>query len=313
MDNALLPRQEELPANHRSGYVAIVGKPNVGKSTLLNAWLGMKIAAVSPKPQTTRHRLLGILTRPDAQAIFVDTPGLHLPRTKLGEYMVRMAREAIPDADVVLFLVDITELPSQADREIARLCAELRQGTVILVMNKVDLLPVEKLEEHRAAYMALGEFDAALCVSALLGNERGSLLEAALIKLPYGPRYYPEEQVTDQQERFIAAEIIREQLLRLLEHEVPHSTAVVVEDFKERPNGTTYIAANIYTEKDSQKGIIIGQGGAMLKRVGRDARVALEEFLGHKVFLELWVKVRKNWRHDEQLLRQLGYGGEERD
>jgi len=297
----------ELPDDHRSGFIALVGKPNVGKSTLLNLWLGVRIAAVSPKPQTTRQRLLGILTRPDAQAIFVDTPGIHLPRTRLGEQMVRAARNAITDADVVLFLVDVSELPTQADREVARLLGAARDVSAILVMNKADLLAPEQAEAHPAAYQALGSFAATFTISALQGDRCGELLEATIARLPLGPRYYPEDQLTDQQERFIAAELIREQAMRLLEQEVPHAVAVMVQEFKERPNDVVYIAATIYVEKDSQKGIVIGRAGAMLKRIGKAARLALEHFLERRVYLELWVKVRKNWRRDERSLRELGY------
>ena len=298
---------EELPANHRGGFVALVGKPNVGKSTLLNAWLGFKIAAVSPKPQTTRNRLLGILTRPDAQVIFVDTPGIHRPKTRLGDYMVETAKRAIPDADVVLFIVDVSELPSRADHEIAQLFEHLRRIPVILTMNKADLLPSAKVEAHRSAYEMLGRFDGSLCISALTGGNRDTLLELAIAKLPLGPRYYPEDQLTDQQERFIVGELIREQVLRFLEQEVPHAVAVVVQEFEERPNNVIHISANIYTEKESQKGIVIGRGAKMLKRIGREARLSLEQFLDCKVYLELWVKVRKNWRRNEHYLRQLGY------
>ena len=293
---------------HRSGFVALVGKPNVGKSTLLNIWLGTKVMAVSPKPQTTRNRLLGILTRPDAQVIFVDTPGIHLAKSKLGDYMVEMAKRAIPDADVLLFMVDVSHPPSRADREVAKLLSDLRQDlAVVLAMNKVDLVGEKEREQHTAAYQALGRFDAALCISALMGYNRGELLEMIVSKLPLGPRYYPEDQLTDQQERFIASELIREQVLRCLEQEVPHAVAVVVQEFKERPNDVIYVSANIYTERDSQKGIVIGRGGAMIKRIGQGARGALQEFLGRKVYLDLWVKVRKDWRRKEQSLREFGY------
>ena len=221
--------------------------------------------------------------------------------------MVATARRAIPDADVVLLLVDASEPPDRADQEVARLLEGLHDTPVILVLNKVDLLPPGEEEAHRAAYEALGAFAASVPISALSGHHRDALLEETISLLPPGPRYYPEDQITDQQERFVAAELIRERALELLQQEVPHALAVIVQEFKERENGVTYIAANIYTERESQKGIVIGQGGAMLKRIGREARVALEQFLETKVYLELWVKVRKNWRHDERFLRQLGY------
>jgi GTP-binding protein Era len=306
-EEGLLFPEEELPPDHRSGFVTLLGKPNVGKSSLMNAWLGFKIAAVTPKPQTTRNRLLGILTQPNAQIIFLDTPGIHMPRTKLGEYMVTAAREAISEADVLLFLVDASQRPDEADAEIARVIKKAGNPATILVLNKADLLSPEELEQQQAAYRALDDFENVMAISATTGYQRDELLQLVISKLPLGPRFFPEEQITDMQERFIAAEMIREQLMQLLEQEVPHALAVVVQEFNERPNGTLYISATIYTEKDTQKGIVIGRGGAMLKRVGQQAREALQDFFERKVYLDLWVKVRKNWRKDERQLRQLGY------
>ena len=298
---------QDLPPDHRSGFVALIGKPNVGKSTLLNTWLGTRLAPVSPKPQTTRNRLLGILTREDAQIVFVDTPGIHRPRTKLGDYMVEVARQAIPDADLILFLVDLSHPPTRADRAVADLLAEVRDIPVILVMNKRDLVKPERLGEHCRAFEILGSFAASYTICALNGDGCPELLERAISGLPLGPRYYPEDQLSDQQERFIASELIREQVMRFLEDEIPHATAVVVQEFSERPNGTLYVAANIFVEKDSQKGIVIGRQGGMLKRIGQAARTALQDFFHCKVYVELWVKVRKNWRRKDNLLRQLGY------
>ncbi len=304
---------DSTPPHHCSGYVALVGKPNVGKSTLLNAWLGFKIAAVSPKPQTTRNRLLGILTRPDAQVIFVDTPGIHLPRTKLGDFMVTTAKRAIPDADAVVFMVDATEDPTAADREIAILLSESQPAQadervpVVLALNKADRVAPGELSKRLEAYGALGSFVETFALSALEGHNRDALLERIVSLLPLGPRYYPEDQLTDQQERFIAAELIREQVMTLLQQEVPHATAVLVDEFKERDNGVTFISATIYVEKETQKPIVIGRGGSMLKRIGRAARTELEHNMERRVYLELWVKVRKNWRKDERQLRQLGY------
>ncbi len=294
-------------ADHRSGFVAVIGKPNVGKSTLINAWLGHKIAIVSPKPQTTRHRLRGILTRPDAQIIFVDTPGIHQPRHKLGEFMVETATKSIPDADVVLFLVDVSEMPTAEDEQIAQLIAEHGQAPVILVLNKADLLPPEKVQPHSDAYFELVKHDEWMMISATRGDNRDKLLEMVVARLPEGPRYYPPDQLTDQNMRFIVAELIREQVLRFAHQEVPHAVAVAVEEWKQRREDLTYIGANIFVEKDSQKGIIIGQGGRMLKRIGRAAREEIEQLVGNRVYLDLWVKVRKKWRRDEQELRRLGY------
>ncbi len=306
--------QEELPPDHRSGFVAMVGKPNVGKSTLMNAWLGVKLAAVSPKPQTTRTSMLGILTRPDAQVIFVDTPGIHEPRTKLGAYMVDKAQRAIDDADLILFVADITEAPDENDRQAAQFLADNIPADLImmLALNKADAVSEEVRATNRAAYESLGAFREALEISALTGMNRDALLERIIANLPEGPRFYPEDQLTDAQERFIAAELIREHALNALEQEVPHALAVVVQDFQERENGVLYISANLFVEKDSQKGIVIGRGGNMLKQIGRDARQELETFFETKVYLELWVKVRKNWRRNENYLRQLGYPGPKR-
>ncbi|MFQ5857832.1 MAG: GTPase Era [Anaerolineae bacterium] len=299
--------EDELPPDHRSGFVAVIGKPNVGKSTLINAWLGEKIAIVSPKPQTTRHRLRGILTRPDAQIIFVDTPGIHQPRHKLGEFMVETAAKSIPDADVVLFMVDVSEMPTAEDEQIARLIEKHGQAPVILVLNKADLLPPEKVKPHSDACFKLVQYDDWMTISATRGDNREELLDMVVARLPQGPRYYPAHQLTDQNMRFIAAELIREQVLRFVHQEVPHAVAVVVEEWKQRREDLTYIGANIFVEKDSQKGIIIGQGGSMLKRIGRAAREEIVRLVGNRVYLELWVKVRKKWRKDEDALRRLGY------
>ncbi len=301
----LLP--EELPPDHRSGFVAVVGKPNVGKSTLMNAYLGQKIAIVSEKPQTTRNRLLGILTRPNAQVIFVDTPGIHSPQHKLGEFMVETAVRAIPDADVVVFLVDVSTTPTDEDIRIAELIREKCRAPVLLALNKIDLLSPADVQPHTEAYRSLGDFADWLLISATRGDNRDELLDLIIAHLPEGPRYYPEEQVTDQQERFIAAELIREAVLRHTHQEVPHAVAVMVEEFKERGPDMTYIAARIFVERNSQKGILIGQGGRMLKRIGQEARKEIEAMVGTRVYLELRVKVKKKWRRDERELRRLGY------
>jgi GTP-binding protein Era len=313
-DLAGLLMPEDLPPDHRSGFVAVVGKPNVGKSTLMNAYLGQKIAIVSPKPQTTRNRLLGILTLErergdiaDAQIVFVDTPGIHQPLHKLGEYMVETAVRAIPDADVVLFLVDVSRPPGDEDRQIARILREQCRVPALLVLNKADLLAPEEVSSHVEAYQALGEFDDWLLVSALHGDNRDRLLQETIERLPLGPRYYPEEQVTDQQLRFMAAELVREQVMRHLRQEIPYSVAVVVQEFKERSEDLTYISANIFVERDTQKPIVLGRRGEMIKRIGRDARREIEQLLDTRVYLELWVKVRKKWRKDERELRRLGY------
>jgi GTPase len=299
---------EEMPEGHKSGFVALVGKPNVGKSTLMNRWMGLKVAAVTPKPQTTRTRLQGILTREDAQIIFVDTPGIHRPRTGLGDYMVDTARHAVPDADLVVFMVDLGEPPDAADENVASLVARYISIPAILAMNKADLLSEEELAERTKAYEALGQFDHVVVISAEHGQGTDELLDLVLERLPEGPRFYPADQVTDQSERFIAAELIREQVLLHLHQEVPHAIAVQVQDFKERDNGVLYIAANIFTERESQKGIVIGSRGSMLKQIGSASRQSLEAFFERQVYVDLWVKVRQDWRTNQTYLKQLGYG-----
>lgn len=297
---------EELPSDHRSGYVAVVGKPNVGKSTLLNALLGEKVAIVSPKPQTTRANQLGILTRPEIQIVFVDTPGIHEARTKLGEYMVDVARAAIPDADVVLFIVDLSGPPDAADTAIASLVRGV-EVPVILALNKRDILSEDEADERIAAYRELAPHASAIEVSALTGTNVDTVLNQIFEVMPPGPRYFPADFLTQTQLRESAAELIREQVLLLYEQEVPHAVAVKVDEFKERSADLTYISATIFVERDSQKAILIGKRGAALKVLGKSARSALESMLETKVYLDLWVKVMKNWRKDEDALKRLGY------
>ena len=304
----------ETRPDHRSGFVAVIGRPNVGKSTLMNGLVGQKVAIASPKPQTTRSRILRILTRDDAQVIFVDTPGLHRPRHKLGQAMVAAATRAIPVADAVLFVTDVSVPPTNEDRMIAGLIAKHTESPVILVLNKMDLLPAEKVKPHTESYWALvPDHREWIMTTATKGTNLDKLLEMILAALPEGPRYYPGDQVTDQTEREIAAELVREQVLRRTRQEIPHAVAVVVEEFKERENArmpgirTVYVAANIYVEKESQKGIIIGRGGKMLRQIGAAARHEIERMTDGQIYLDLWVKVRKGWRRDERELRRLGY------
>ena len=297
----------------KSGFVAIIGKPNVGKSTLLNAYLGQKVAIVSDKPQTTRVRQLGILTRPDAQVIFVDTPGIHQPLHKLGQAMVDSATRALGDADVIVFLCDVSELPGDEDRQIAALIHDqVSERPVLLALNKMDRLSAEKVKEHTEAYWSLlaGEPRVTwdwMMLSAVTGDNRDKLLDMIVARLPEGPLYYPEDQVTDRTEREVAADLVREQVLRFTHQEVPHAVAVVVEQWDERRSGAIHIGATIYVERESHKGIVIGKGGAMLKKIGAAARRELDHLTGARVFLELWVKVRPEWRARESDLRELGY------
>ena len=299
---------DETPEGHKSGFVAVIGRPNVGKSTLMNRIVGQKVAIVSPKPQTTRSRILGILTHQDVQVIFVDTPGIHRPHHKLGQAMVATATRAVPDADVVLFVADVSALPTDEDRLIAELIPQHTQAPVILVLNKMDLLPPEKVQPHTEAYWALVPYHREWMMTiATQGVNLDELLALIVGVLPEGPRYYPGDQVTDQTEREIAAELIREQVLRHTYEEVPHAVAVVVEAFEERESGAVYVAANVFVERESHKGIIIGRRGQMLRQIGAAARQEIERMTGGPVYLDLWVKVRKGWRRDEQALRRLGY------
>ncbi len=312
---------EELPEDHRSGVVAVIGRPNVGKSTLLNRLLGQKIAITSPKPQTTRDQLLGILTLPDAQFLFMDTPGMHQPEHKLGEYMMTVVKETLTDADVVLWLVDINTPPTKEDSRIADVLRGLYgqkqlTGKVILGLNKLDQYNGgdEQLEERIAHYRQLvhwlGETSKSLTAipfSALSGEGGPALQNAVREALPLGPRYYPADQVTDIQTRFIVAELIREKALMHLQQEVPHSLAVVVDEFTPRSEDMTYISAILYVERKSQKGIVLGQHGSMIKKIGKSARPEIENLVGTRVYLELWVKVYEKWRRREPLLRRLGY------
>jgi GTP-binding protein Era len=294
---------------HRSGFIAIIGRPNVGKSTLLNALLGQKIAAVSPRPQTTRRRQLGILTLKNAQLIFVDTPGLHSAKHKLGEFLNQEAQEALDGVDLILWLVDASTVPTEEDTQIANLLKGVARRTPrMLVLNKVDLVKPEDLSARESEYAVLMENASLMKVSASNRLGLGELLEALIQASPEREADYPEEQVTDLYEREIAGDLIREACLIKLRDEVPHGMAVRIDEFKERENGMAYIAATIFVERESQKGIVIGEGGKMLKSIGSAARKEIEEMGGRKVFLELRVKVSKDWRNDPNMLKQFGYG-----
>ncbi len=298
----------KVPPGHKSGFVALIGRPNVGKSTLMNTLLGHKVAIVTPKPQTTRNTMLGILTRPDCQIIFVDTPGIHKPLHKLGEYMVEVALQTLQEADAILWLVDVSGEPRDEDLIISRRLEDVRGKTpIVMAGNKVDLIPPEEVNEREQIFRPLAPNSVWIPISAVRGDGLQELVSALRDLLPEGPRLYPPDQLTDAQERFIAAEVIREKALLLLRQEVPYAIAVVVNEYKERRDDLLYISATIYVERDSQKGIVLGQGGRMLKRIGTSAREELEAITGKKVFLDLWVKVRPRWRKDENALRWFGY------
>lgn len=291
-----------------SGFVAILGKPNVGKSTLVNAFLGQKIAAVSSRPQTTRRRQLGILTLPQAQIVFVDTPGVHVPRHKLGQFFNQEAEEALDGVDVDLFLVDASAEPDDEDRQVVRLLLGQRnKPDLFLGLNKIDLVPASAWEARRAVYQAMVPGATAFLLSAARGDGRAGLLAALVARLPVRPPEYPAEQITDQYEREIATELIREAALVFLREEVPHALAVCLDEFTERGEEGAYIAATLFVERDSQKGIVIGEGGGMLKRIGSAARKEIEAMSGRKVYLSLRVKVEKGWRDNEAALRRFGY------
>ncbi len=292
----------------RSGFVAILGRPNVGKSTLVNALLKQKIAAVSPKPQTTRRRQLGILTDESSQIVFVDTPGLHAPRHKLGEYLNQEARESLEHVDAVLFLVDSAAGPAEEDRLVADLLRSLpKRIPCFLVLNKIDLLDSLQLVSRAAVYSELLPGATLLKVSARQGTGLEDLHAALVGALPQRPPEYPEDQVTDSYERDIAADLIREAALLKLRDEVPHGIAVRIDEFTERENGMAYIGATLFVERESQKGIVIGDGGKMLKAIGTSARQEIESMGGRPVYLELRVKVLKEWRKDENALQRFGY------
>ena len=293
----------------RSGFVAIIGRPNVGKSTLMNALLGQKIAAVSSKPQTTRKRQLGILTTDSAQLVFVDTPGLHNPRHKLGKFLNQEAEESLEGVDVILWLVDASARPTDEDKQIASLLDRTpRRTPLVLAANKMDLVPAEALTARLEAYQALLKKEAhVISISAAQNQNLDQLLELLISLSPFRPPEFDEEQVTDSYERDIAADLIREACLHQLREEVPHGVGVRVDEFTERENGMLYIAATIFVERNSQKGIVIGEGGKMLKAIGSAARKEIEDMGGRKVFLELRVKVLKDWRNDENALKRFGY------
>jgi GTP-binding protein Era len=302
------PSEESSSVEHRAGFVSVLGRPNVGKSTLQNAYLGQKISIVSPTPQTTRRRILGILTLDEAQVIFVDTPGVHQPHHELGKVMLRTASEAIPDADVLLWMVDATRAPGDEDAQVAALIAQRGQGIpLILALNKSDRVPEADRAAVAESFLQLATPDEWLFCSATRGENRDKLLQTLIAYLPFSPAYYPEDQVTDQTERAIAGEFVREQVLLHTRQEVPHSVDVRVDEFKVRSEDMTYIHATVIVERDTQKRILVGQGGRMIKRISQAARKQIEELVGTRVYLELWVKVLPKWRQRDQEIRRLGY------
>ena len=296
----------------RSGMVAIVGPPNAGKSTLMNHLLGQKISIVTPKPQTTRNRILGVVNGDDYQIVLLDTPGLHKAREPLNREMVRIAMDSLNDVDVILYMIDVSlPLPEKIEKEKNREMMEQMEGVaapVILILNKVDLLEKERLLPMIKRYAELYPFYTVLPLSALTGEGTEGVVGELLTILPLGPRYFPEDIPTDASERFLVAEIVREKVFLLTGQEIPYSSAVTIESFKEDPKKQmTTIHATIVLERSSQKGIVIGKGGKKLKSIGIAARKDIEKMLGQKVLLKLWVKVRKNWSKDGRFLKELGF------
>lgn len=295
--------------DYKSGFVALIGRPNVGKSTLLNFLVGQKVAIMSPQPQTTRSKISGIYTDDQEQIVFIDTPGIHKPKNKLDDFMDKSSYSALDEVDVVLFMVE-PEPAGKGDQYIAELLKKIKKP-VLLVINKIDKVHPDKLLSIIDSYKNLGDFAEIVPISASQGNNVSELIKTIAKYLPEGPQFYDADQLTDRPEYFIVAELIREQVLKLTHEEVPHATAVVVDQMRDHEGGKLQIEATIYVERPGQKGIIIGKKGQMLKQIGIAARQEIEALLGEKVNLRLWVKVQKNWRSDPAFLKSIGYNAKE--
>lgn len=289
-----------------SGFVSVIGRPNVGKSTLVNSLIGQKIAIMSDKPQTTRNKILCVLTLNDAQILFIDTPGIHKPKHKLGEYMVKQAEATLKEVDTILFVVDATEKLGAGETYILERLKTV-ETPVVLVINKIDLIERQLLLPIIDLYCRQYSFAEVIPLSAATKENLPELVAKLKSYLQPGPQYYPDDMITDQPERVLVAELIREKVLGLTREEIPHAVAVEVDEMTARANGDVYIRAVVYVERDSQKGIVIGAGGNLLKEIGRQARHDIESLLGSKVFLDLWVKVKKDWRNRGSLLHAFGY------
>lgn len=293
-------------SEHKSGFVAIIGRPNVGKSTLLNRIVGQKIAIMSDKAQTTRNKIQGVYTTPEVQMVFIDTPGIHKPKHKLGNYMVEEAYSALREVDAILFLVCADQKRGRGDDMIMERIKN-NETPVYLIVNKIDKIHPDKLLEVIEDYSQQMDFTEVIPISATEGNNVEHMMEILEQQMPEGPQYFPEDQVTDHPEYFIVSELVREKVLLLTRDEVPHSVAVVIDSMKRDENDKVHVQATIIIERDSQKGIIIGKGGKMLKKIGTLARKDIENLLGDKVYLELWVKVQKDWRDKQVYLQDFGY------
>lgn len=302
---------QENNKKFKSGFISIIGRPNVGKSTFLNHVVGQKIAIMSDKPQTTRNKVQGVVTTDDAQMIYIDTPGIHKPKHRLGDFMVKVARNTLGEVDVILFMVNAEQKIGPGDRFIIDMLKNTKTP-VFLIINKIDLVHPDELLETIVSYQEEYDFAEVVPISALKGNNTAALLDTLKKYLPEGPKYYPDEQVTDHPERFIIAEFIREKVLHLTREEIPHSVAVVIEQIeREKDRDMINVMATIVVDRDSQKGIVIGKRGALLKQVGTEARKDIEMLLGSKVFLELWVKVQKDWRNRPSRLKEFGFDEED--
>ena len=298
----------DLPLIHKAGFVAVLGKPNVGKSTLINTLLQQKVAAVSPKPQTTRKRQLGILTLHDAQVIFIDTPGIHEPRHKLGVSMLQEAVDTLSECDLALMLVDTSSPLDREDHQLAEILKGIkRRFPVLLVLNKIDRVDPADLPQRQSEHVKLVPEAVPLLVSSTRGDGILHLLQEIIDRLPENPPFFPTDQITDLYEREITADLIREAALLLLREEVPHGIAVRIDQYLERDEQGAYIEATLFVEREAHKGIVIGQDGSMLKQIGSAARRQIEEMSGRRVYLRLRVKVRKHWRNDEKFIRWFGY------
>ena len=290
----------------KSGFVAIVGRPNVGKSTFMNYVLGQKIAIMSDKAQTTRNKIQGVYTKEDAQIVFLDTPGIHKPKHELGEFMVKSAYSALKEVDAVLFMVNVSEKRGPGDDFIIEKLKGIKTP-IFLVLNKIDLVTPEVLLERVESYKDALDFAGVFPISVLQGNNVNELMEGLINALPEGPQYYPVDQITDHPEYFVVSELIREKILQLTQEEIPHSVAVTVDKMQKDEFDKVHVYANIIVERKSQKGIIIGKGGRLLKEIGTRARRDIQQLLGNKVYLELWVKVEKDWRKRKSNLQEYGY------
>lgn len=296
----------------KTGFIAVMGRPNVGKSTLINALLKQKVAAVSPRPQTTRKRQMGILTfsqgQTSIQAVFVDTPGIHRPHHKLGELMNKDAAQTLEESDMILLVVDASQLPQPEDHLLIDLIRSQRSSaTTILALNKMDLVSQLKLEENTQAFLDYLPLAKPIAISATNGDNLDQLLQTIIQYLPEGEPFFPEDQLTDLYERDLAADMIREAALNLLRDEVPHGVAIRIDNYTEREDHGAYIEATLFVERESHKPIVIGQNGSMLKKIGTAARQEIEAMSGRKVFLKIQVKLRKNWRDDDSVLKRFGY------